>query len=79
MITLPGYDNWKLSPPPEPTPDPDARLDYEVENADYPPCDTCGGELTDDDKQALSPAEAWDYAEDGGSLCTPCDEATPLP
>ena len=70
MTTIPGYDAWKLSPPPEPTPDPDARLDDEAENADYPPCPTCGKALPTVDREFYSPAEAIDMYIN----CTPCEE-----
>jgi len=74
MIRLPGYDAWRLASPPEPTDEDTTRLDEEVRSGSYPPCDTCGGNLTQVDRLALSPAEAWEYADLGGSLCTPCDE-----
>ena len=74
MVSLPGYDEWKLSPPPEPEQDQTARLEDEPA---YPPCDTCGGDLTQEDREALSPTEAWDYADHGASLCTPCNEQQP--
>jgi hypothetical protein len=77
MISIPGYDQWKLSQPPEPEQDPTARLEDELETAAYPPCDTCGGDLTQADREALSPQEAWDYADRGASLCTPCNNQQP--
>lgn len=39
---------------------------------DFPPCDVCGGPLTKEDREALTPDEWW-AQKPGDCLCVKCD------